>query len=315
VFFFFPIWPNAFKFPVATVLVILAQIIVFSITWPAELAQKPSVSEGQRERAARDLLKIASAPDSGVPGADRFFLSAEADKKPFPSGALAAYFAKLQENQGMLSSVAAYRWGVAYPVFEALMKGQVFKGGLTPFEKWGFVVSAERWFPRILTHQFLHAGFLHLIFNMLFLWVVGAVMEERWGWGNVLAVFITGGMAAAGAQARFGAMPPDTVMVGASGSVSALMGAALLSSARARVKMFYFVMGFALPRYGTFNAPLWFFIPLWVFDQVWMTFLTLHSSAVQVGYFAHLGGFALGAAAGLIVPMFFDRLRHDAAPI
>ena len=138
---------------------------------------------------------------------------------------------------------------------------------------------------------------------MLFLWVIGCVLEERFGMGMVI-VYLLGGIAAAVAQGTF--KPGENqVFVGASGAVSALLGMALLAAPHARVILFYFLLITLYPRYGTFESPLWFFIPLWFFEQALMTMLTVKTEIVNVGYVAHTGGFLFGAVAGIFVNVFF----------
>ncbi len=165
----------------------------------------------------------------------------------------------------------------------------------TPYQRFGFRPKTG-WLPGLLTHQFLHEGWLHLIMNMLFLWVVGSVLEGRLG-RHMIWIYLTGGIAAAVGQVLWG-IPEDAVMVGSSGAVSALMGFALIGMPGAKVKLWYVLLLFIVPRYGAFDAPLWFFIPLWLFEQLTMLLMSAKAEVVKVAYAAHVVGLAFGALAG-----------------
>ena len=99
---------------------------------------------------------------------------------------------------------------------------------------------------RILTSMFLHGGLFHLLSNMWFLWVFGDNVEDRMGGERFLLFYLLGGVAAALAQALF--MPASTVpMIGASGAVSAVLGAYYVLFPRAYViTLVWFVLPFTL---------------------------------------------------------------------
>jgi membrane associated rhomboid family serine protease len=165
--------------------------------------------------------------------------------------------------------------------------------------------SQRGWFPGIITYLFLHAGWLHIFFNMLFLWTAGMVLERRIGIG-MAALYFAGGAAAAWSQYTWG--PPTTqVLVGASGAIAALMGFALLAMPTARITLFY--VYFTLSgRAGTFESPLWFCLPLWILQQIFMLLMPLQGALASIGYAAHVGGFVFGGVIGLGY-----RLLHHAA--
>src|SRR5262249_8853680 len=104
-----------------------------------------------------------------------------------------------------------------------------------PFYRWGFV-PARITLGSLVTHQFVHGGFLHLFFNMLFLWTVGGLLERTLGAARFLPVYLVGGVAAALAHA---ALNPASTQpaVGASGAVAAAMGAFAVLHARERMRL------------------------------------------------------------------------------
>jgi membrane associated rhomboid family serine protease len=150
-----------------------------------------------------------------------------------------------------------------------------------------------------ITSQFLHAGWLHLIFNMLFLWVFGNNIEDRLGRVRFLPFYLLCGALAGLAEAL--ADPGGTVpLIGASGAIAGVLGAYLVLYPRVRV--WTIVMPFFfLP----FRVPAW----LWLVIFFALQFLFLGDSASSgggsVAYVAHIGGFVAGAA--LIKPFLLGR--------
>jgi membrane associated rhomboid family serine protease len=292
-----PYWHAARQFPVKTSGLILLSVLVFILAWPLEKRRTYVVTPDEWRETVRQLTDLALRPESGLPEPERLLLTQEQAGSPEPSPALVSALQKIHAQSHHLSSETKYRWDLTYPVFESLERSiRARPTGTTPYRIFGFRPD-RRWLPGLLTHLFFHAGFLHLFFNMLFLWVIGCVLEERLG-SRLVGLFLASGAAAALAQMRWG-LPPGQIMVGASGAVSGLMGFALLAVPRARIRLFYLVFATFHPRFGTFPAPLWFFVPLWAFEQILMALLTQNSEWNSVGYGAHLGGLAFGAAAAL----------------
>lgn len=159
---------------------------------------------------------------------------------------------------------------------------------------------------RMLTYTFAHGGLAHLLGNMLFLYLVGFNMEDRWGRKVFAAFYIGGGIIAALA---FKLWHPDstTPLVGASGAIAAAMGAFAVCSARTKIRFFYFFWIFLKPRWGTFQAPAWVALPLWFAEQAIMSFFET-SEGTDVAYSAHVGGFVFGVA----VAIALRRSGHDA---
>lgn len=159
----------------------------------------------------------------------------------------------------------------------------------------------------LVAHIFVHAGVLHLLFNMVFLWVAAAKLEDLWGRPVFLCAFLLFGAGAALLYAAFH-VSSDLPAIGASGAVAGLMGATLVRLTRANIRFFYMYWLVSVkPRVGTFDAPAWLMIPLWLVGEIANSVL---SSSTEVGYVAHLGGFAVGAAfaAVLKVTRFEERV-------
>jgi membrane associated rhomboid family serine protease len=174
------------------------------------------------------------------------------------------------------------------------MERFIMAGALIPYE-----LTHELGWPAVrglLTSMFLHGGWLHLIGNMLYLWIFGDNIEEQFGRLGYVILYLVGGVAAGLAQVAID--PGSTVpTIGASGAVAAILGAYLVLYPRARVRtlvlLFYFIRLVDLP--AVLVLGLWFVMQL--FSGV--------SSLANVGadgvaYFAHIGGFLLGMLAGFL---------------
>jgi membrane associated rhomboid family serine protease len=156
---------------------------------------------------------------------------------------------------------------------------------------------------RILTSAFVHDGWIHLIGNMLFLWLVGSALEDRWGRAKFVAFYLLGAVVATTCY-ELTYTGPQTILVGASGAVSAAMGAFLVYFARTRITLWYFMM----MRSGTFQIPAYVALPLWLGDQALLATLDKGSGgATQVAYAAHFGGFGFGLAIAIVAIMVWPR--------
>jgi membrane associated rhomboid family serine protease len=155
-------------------------------------------------------------------------------------------------------------------------------GGGGPCNLGGLTWSA------LLTSMFLHGSWMHLIGNLWFLWIFGNNVEDSMGHGRFLLFYLLTGMVAAGSHV---VSAPSSVipMVGASGAISAIMGAYLVLYPRARVNTLFIII--ILIR--IYPLPAWFFLLYWFFLQ-------LASSSIQgaagggVAFMAHIGGFVAG---------------------
>jgi len=144
----------------------------------------------------------------------------------------------------------------------------------------------------VITHMFLHGGWMHLLGNMLFLWIFGDNMEDALGHKKFAGFYLISGLCAALFQ--FMADPSaDIPMVGASGAIAGVLGGYLLLYPRARVDvLFIFIIFFRI-----------FAIPAWIVLGVWFGLQILSNGADDgVAYMAHIGGFIGGAVmAGLFL--------------
>jgi membrane associated rhomboid family serine protease len=162
-----------------------------------------------------------------------------------------------------------------------------------PFYRYG-LVPAELRATRLLTHQFLHADFPHLLFNMIFLWTAGGVLELSLGPLLFACAYLLGGVAAGLAHVALHAASPDPV-IGASGAVAAAMGMLLALHARRPIRLALVAMLAVAPRITFLAWPAWVFLGLWLLEQLY--FASFGATTLGVAFGAHLGGFAFGLVA------------------
>jgi len=156
----------------------------------------------------------------------------------------------------------------------------------------------------LVTSLFLHGGWMHLLGNMLFLWIFGDNVEDSMGHPRYLVFYLLCGVLATLMHAVV-APTAQTPLIGASGAISGVLGAYLILHPRARLLVLFMSI---IP----LRLPAWIVLGSWIGLQ----FLNLNSSAgSDVAWWAHVGGFIAGAI--LIVPFrrrgvpLFDRLPDD----
>lgn len=159
----------------------------------------------------------------------------------------------------------------------------------------GEFISVES--ATLLTSQFLHGGWLHILGNLLFLWIFGNNVEDRFGRVAFLAFYLTAGAVAGIAQVLID--PTSTIpTIGASGAIAGALGAYLVLFPRARITSLVF-LGFF---YQLIDVPavivLLFWFGLQLIDAV--ASLGVTEASGGIAFFAHVGGFAFGAVVAFI---------------
>ncbi|MDQ3127295.1 MAG: rhomboid family intramembrane serine protease [Chloroflexota bacterium] len=149
----------------------------------------------------------------------------------------------------------------------------------------------------LFSHLFLHGGWLHLGGNMLYLWIFGNNIEDRFGRLRFLGFYLIGGLVAALSQVWI-APGSTTPLIGASGAIAAVLGAYLVLYPGARVLSLVFLVFF----YQLLNVPAVIVLGLWFVLQLLSGVGSLSASADGgVAFFAHIGGFVAGLVIGLLV--------------
>ena len=162
--------------------------------------------------------------------------------------------------------------------------------------QYGVVPAAFSW-PTVLTSMFLHGGWVHFLGNMLYLWIFGYNVEDRLGHGRYLAFYLLCGALAALLQA---ATNPYSIvpMVGASGAIAGVMGAYFILYPHSRVLTAVFIVFFL----DVIEIPAIFFLWIWFLMQLFSGVGSIGAGAAEggVAVWAHVGGFASGAAIGAL---------------
>jgi rhomboid family protein len=168
---------------------------------------------------------------------------------------------------------------------------------------WGSVpaeIASGRGYITILTSMFIHGGWLHIIGNMLYLWIFGDNVESAMGHIKYLLFYLLCGVAASLAQVVID--PTSTVpAVGASGAIAGVLGAYVLFYPSSQVRTLIFLgIFFTITRVSAILL-----IGFWIVLQLISGFTELGAApSGGVAYFAHIGGFFVGL---LLANLFRDR--------
>ncbi len=134
-----------------------------------------------------------------------------------------------------------------------------------------------------------------MLFNMIFLWLVGCNIEDDWTWKIFLGLYLVSGIFAALLHAAV--FPKSGVpLIGASGSIAGIMGAFMIRHFKTKIRIAYFFWFFFRPYFGTFSIYAGIALPFWFVEQI---IGTSWSSESGTAYYAHIGGFIFGAVIGM----------------
>jgi membrane associated rhomboid family serine protease len=173
----------------------------------------------------------------------------------------------------------------------------VVPGRLTAAWDRGDLLSGES--LTLLSSQFLHGGWLHLLGNLLYLWIFGNNVEDRMGRAGFLLFYLVGGVVAGLTQV---AIDPESTIptIGASGAIAATLGAYLVFFPGAKVTSLVF-LGFF---YQLVRVPAAIVLVLWFVLQLLDGIGSLGlSQGGGVAFFAHIGGFVFGAAVAWLLTL------------
>ena len=192
-------------------------------------------------------------------------------------------------------SVIVFLWEVMLPQGEAAKA--VYQLGFIPAVFFGRADLAQHWIApelSIVTSMFMHGGWLHLLGNMLYLWIFGDNVEDRVGHARYVVLYLVCGFAAALAQG-LADMSSTVPMVGASGAISGVLGAYIVLYPRANVLV-------AVPLlivFYTLRVRAWVVLGMWFVGQLLSSLSAQQGAGVAFG--AHVGGFVAGV---LLIRLF-----------
>lgn len=154
----------------------------------------------------------------------------------------------------------------------------------------------------LITSLFLHGGWMHLLGNMLFLWVFADNIEGTIGNLRFLVFYLAGGVAA---TLFHGLINPSSSLplIGASGAISAILGAYLVMFPHSKIKVLILIL------FTSFRIPALAFLGIWIINQFIDGYGSLGAVSAEgegIAYWAHIGGFLFGVTVG-----FFARKTYD----
>ena len=256
------------RFPILTVVFIAINIVVFA--WQLTLDDGPNSSESPK-----------------IPG-----LSA-ADEAVFELGAIPYRLTHPGKNCGVVTVPEGSNPQGLEPIVcegSADRREAVETPGVRVVD-----LEGPAWWATILTSMFMHGGWLHIIGNMLFLWVFGNNVEDAMGRLRFLAFYVLAGAAAVYAQSAID--PTSTIpTIGASGAVAGVLGAYILLHPKARVVTLVIIIFFVT----LIEIPAMILLAIWALLQFLPALGQLgvgDMPADSVAYVAHVGGFVFGLLA------------------
>lgn len=162
---------------------------------------------------------------------------------------------------------------------------------------WACTITGDASPASLVTSMFMHGSWLHILGNMLFLWVFGDNVEDVMGPARFFAFYLICGLAAAGAQ--IATDPASTVpMVGASGAIGGVMGAYAFLFPKARVHLLIILVVYVT----TVSVPAILMLGYWFLLQLISGVGTLGASGGGVAFWAHIGGFLAGVLLVFVFP-------------
>jgi membrane associated rhomboid family serine protease len=184
--------------------------------------------------------------------------------------------------------------------FESLMAGYNRAVESNIYYRYGMAPNGRWTFGQLFTHMFLHADGMHLLGNMVFLFALGWGLEECWKPHVFIPFYLLAGMAACVPSMI---SPSPGPAVGASGAISGILGACLVSMRKTRVKVGWlsppgaiFLLLVGKKPYGVLRVPSYVFLTFYFITDLTFWWVTKKSGTNSgVGHSAHVGGFFFGA--------------------
>ena len=184
-----------------------------------------------------------------------------------------------------------FLWQFTLP--QDLYRSAVNSFGVVPASLLGDKPSTVPASLTILSSMFMHGGWMHLLSNMVYLWIFGDNVEDSMGRGKFILFYLLCGVVAALTQA---AIDPtsEVPMIGASGAIAGVLGAYLILHPKANVNVLFWIIIFIT----TIRIPAFIVLGVWIVGQF---FSVAGGEETGVAYLAHIGGFIAGM---LLVPFF-----------
>src|SRR5690554_2498341 len=207
------------------------------------------------------------------------------------------YYQYLQDNRDLIWSVAERnQWSEQRGAIEEqwISRMSAFQLGLVP---------SDLSLYTLITYQFLHGGWGHIIGNLLFLFLLGFTVERALGPGKFLVAYLVCG-ALSGLVFTGFSMGSQIALVGASGSISGLMGMYVAIYGLQKIRFFYFLGVY----FNYFRAPAIAMLPVWLGKEIYDYWF---AGATGVAYMAHAGGLLAGAGLVWLLGKSWLQVREE----
>ena len=183
--------------------------------------------------------------------------------------------------------------------FDALADDYLAALDRLPWRRFGFV-PARRDLVSLLTSMFMHAGWIHLLGNMLFLYASGPYVEDVYGRLLFAVAYLLSGIAATAGH-TLASPQSDIPVVGASGAIAGVMGIVLVRLATSWIRFLFLPIVFVPTLRVYLKLPALVVLPLWALEQLWYAGAASAEEGGGVAWWAHLAGFAFGAVFAALV--------------
>ncbi len=199
----------------------------------------------------------------------------------------------------IVTCVLVFLYEMSLP--ETELMSFIYLYGVVPKKLFSFETPLLSSIFSIFTSMFLHGGPVHLIGNMLYLWIFGNNIEDKLGRFSFLIFYSLCGVAAALLQSLVNPSS-NQPMIGASGAIAGILGAYLILFPGARILTLIPLLFFIT----TAHLPAYLIILLWFLIQLFSSAGSITGAESHVAYFAHIGGFI----AGLLLIFIFPRKKR-----
>jgi membrane associated rhomboid family serine protease len=176
-------------------------------------------------------------------------------------------------------------------LFQATLDTEAFSSFVY---EWGCIpanIEAGQHYQTLLTSTFLHGSWMHLIGNMLYMWIFADNIEASVGSTKFIIFYLLGSLVAGLCHIYFNA--GSTVpAVGASGALSAVMGAYIVMFPKSTIRGYFFIIRVSVPAF--------LFLGFWFFQQSQAGISSIGDTSGGIAWWAHIGGFVFGVLCGFL---------------
>ncbi len=214
--------------------------------------------------------------------------------KPYVTWALIAvnalvWFLQISSGEPFTNGYSTVPYEITHGIDLVGMQSVVAGGQVFPIHLYA---GPHPVYLTLLSSMFMHGSWLHILGNMLYLWIFGDNIEDILGHGRYLVFYLACGLAASLAQVFWG---PNSIVpsLGASGAIAGVLGAYLIKFPRNRVRVLLLRVITSMPAYLVLG--------LWIVIQIFSQVGSPAGEASGVAYMAHIGGFFTGLVLVLLL--------------